>query len=89
MMKKLLKITDIATLAKKAYFSDYQRYRCQILQAQIERLNKNCVNISCRYILYFPTNKPSKSVKVGPDRFFVLNDSASPKMDIKMYFKIF
>ena len=38
------------------------------------------------YLLLFPRNKPSKSVTVGSDRFIVLNDSASPKMVMKMYF---
>ena len=44
MMKKLLKITKIATLTKSAY--KCQRYQYQIMIAQIEDLNKDYVKIS-------------------------------------------
>ena len=47
MMKKMLKIYEIATL------QNYQRYLFQILIAQIEDLNENCVKISRFYLLYF------------------------------------
>ena len=38
------------------------------------------------YHLYFPRSKLSNSVTIGPGQFIVLNDSASPKMVIKLYF---
>ena len=38
MMKELLINTEIATLPKSAYFSNFQRYRSQILIAQIEEV---------------------------------------------------
>ena len=44
MMEKLLKITEIATLPKSVQFPNYQRYRSQILIAQIEDMNKDCVD---------------------------------------------
>ena len=88
MMKNLLKITEIAALRKSAQFQNYQRCRSQILIAQIEDLNENCVIISrLFYLLYFPRNRPSKSVTIGPCRFIILNDSASPKMVINIYLK--
>ena len=66
-MKKLLKITEIATLPKSAQFPYYQRYLFHILMKQIkENLNKDYVNISRPYLLYFPINQPSKNVTVGP-----------------------
>ena len=46
----------------------FQRYRHQILIAQIEDLNEDCVKISGPYLLYFLRNKPSKSVTFGPSR---------------------
>ena len=39
MRKKKLKIAIIATMPKSAWFPSYQRYRSQILIAQIEVLN--------------------------------------------------
>ena len=60
-MKKLLKITKIAMLPKGAYFSNYQRYRFQILIAEVGDLNKDSVDISHPYLLNFPRNKLSKS----------------------------
>ena len=88
-MKKQLQITEIATLPKSAYFPNYQRYRSQILISQIEDLNEDCFKTPCSYLLYFPRNKPYKNVIVGSGRFIVLHDSASPKIVIKMFFKIF
>ena len=41
MMKKLLKITKIATLLKSALFPNYQICRSQNLITQIEDLNKD------------------------------------------------
>ena len=38
------------------------------------------------FLLYFLRNNSSKSVTVGLGRFIVLNDSASPKIVLKMYF---
>ena len=64
----------------------FPNYRYQILIAQIEDLNIDYVKIVSTYHAYFPMNNPSKSVKVGPGRFIVLNDSVSPEMFIKMYF---
>ena len=46
MMKKLLKFTEIATLPKNEKFPNCQRYPSQILLAQIEDLNEDCVKIS-------------------------------------------
>ena len=68
MMKKLLKITEIATVPKTAQFPSYQRYRFQILIAQIEDWNKDCIKVSRLCLLQFPINKPSKRVTVrsGP-----------------------
>ena len=91
-MKRLLKITEIVMLPKNAQFPNYQKYRSYILIAQIEDLDKDCVKISRPYLLNFSRNKPSKSVMVGPGRVGSgraglvprLNDSASPKMIIKM-----
>ena len=65
MMKKLLKITEIARLPNNVYLPTYQRYRFQILIAQIHDLIKDFVKILCSYLLYFPRNKPSKSATVG------------------------
>ena len=42
--------------------------------AQIEDLNEYRVKTLCTYLLYFPRNKPSKSVTVGKGRSIVLND---------------
>ena len=80
MMKKLLKITEIATLPKSASFPNYQRYQYQIFMAQTKDLYEDCVKIFRSYLFYFPRNKPSKSVNGRLGRFIVLNDSASPKM---------
>ena len=82
----MLKMTEMATLTKSAYYPNYQTYRSQILMKKVENLNENCVKISRSYLLYYPRNKPSKSIIAGPDWFIVLNDSASLKMVIKMYF---
>ena len=41
MIKKLLKITDMATLLKSAQFPNYQTYRSQILMEQIEDMNED------------------------------------------------
>ena len=44
------------------------RYRSQILIAQFEDLNKDCVNSSRPYLLYFLRNKLSNSITVWSDR---------------------
>ena len=49
MTKKLLKITEIATLPKSSYFPDTQRYQSQMLIAQIEDLNKDCSHFHIFY----------------------------------------
>ena len=82
---------EITTLPKSTYFLNHQRYRFQILIAQIKDLNKDCVKILFPHLLCFPNNKPTKSVtiglgRIGSDRFNVLNDSASHKMIMKMYY---
>ena len=41
------------------------------------------------YLLYFPKKNRQRALPVGPGRFIVLNDSASPKMIIKMYLIFF
>ena len=49
--------------------------------------NEGFVKMSCIYNICFPRNKPSKSAtagRVGTGRFIILNDSASPKMIIKI-----
>ena len=48
MMKKLLKIIEITTLLKSVQFSNYQRYRSQILVAQIGNMDEDCVSITFR-----------------------------------------
>ena len=53
--KKSLKINEIATLPKMHSFED----RSQILIAQIEDLNEDCVKISRLYFLFFQRYKPS------------------------------
>ena len=63
--KKLLKITEITTLSKCAYFTNYQRYRYKILIAQIDDLIEDCVKISRLYLYCFSRNKLSKSLSVG------------------------
>ena len=62
----MIKITEIARLPKSEQFSTCQRYLSQFLLAQIEDLNEDCVQISRSYLLYFPRNKSSNSVTVGP-----------------------
>ena len=86
-IKKLLKMTKIATLPKNAKFSNYQRYRISNFDATNWRLK--WINILISYFLYFPRNKKLKSVTVRSGRIIVLNNSASPKMAIKMYFNFF
>ena len=39
---------------------------CDILISQIRDFNGVFVRISCVYLVYFPINRPSKSVTVGP-----------------------
>ena len=51
MIKKQLKITEFATLLISALFPNYLRYRSQILIAQVEDLNADCVKISRSYLL--------------------------------------
>ena len=55
-----------------------------MLIAQIVDLNKDCVEISRPYLLYFPRNRPSKRTKVDD----YSNDSASPKVVIKFVLKV-
>ena len=43
-----------------------ERYQSKIVLAQIEDENEDCVEISRVYLLYFPKNKLSESVTVGP-----------------------
>ena len=64
------------------------------LKRLIEDLTEDCVKIQLPYLLYFPSNKPSKSVTVVPGwirtgRFIVLNDLASSKMVIWIYSNLF
>ena len=44
--EELLKMTEMATLSKSAWLPSYQRYLFQILLANIEDLNKDCVNFT-------------------------------------------
>ena len=59
--EKILKVTENTRCRKEHSLH-------QILIAQIENLNEDCVNILCLYHLYFPINKPSMSVTDGPGR---------------------
>ena len=68
--------------------SDLSKILIPNLIAQIEDLIKDCVKISRPHFIHFLTNKPLKSVIVGSGWFIVLNDSASPKMVIKIDFNI-
>ena len=66
---------------------------------EIVDLNEDGVKISRLCRIYFPRNYVSKSVtvgsarielgRVGPGQFIVLDDSASFKMVIKIYFNFF
>ena len=51
MMKKLLKITEIATLPKRPLFPNYQSLETMI--AQVEDFNRDFVKISRPYLLHF------------------------------------
>ena len=50
--------------------------------------SKDCAKISRPYLLYFPKKYAVKWCygRLGSGRFMILNDSASPKMVIKLYF---
>ena len=72
MMKKLLKITEIATLSKSAWFLSYLIYWSKILNSQIKDLKRDCVKISRPYHLYFSRNRLSMIVTVGSDQLKVL-----------------
>ena len=50
---------------KSDQFPNYQRYQIQMLIAQIQYLNENCVKISRSYLFYFSRNKTSKCVTVA------------------------
>ena len=96
MMKKQLKITEIATLPKNLYFQNYQRYRSQILISQIKDLNKDWGKISF-YLIFHTFREISRQIALGSGRvrssrtgwITVLNDSASPKMVMKIYLYFF
>ena len=81
MMEKLLKITEISTLPKKAKFSNHRRYRSITLIAQIEDLNEDFIKIIRPYNFYIfreiSCQRAIRSVRVGWGRFIVLNDSAT------------
>ena len=63
---------------QKFYFSRKLWWKnCLNWIAQIEDLNGYCAKISRPYLLYFPINKLSKSVTVGPVHRF---DSTNAKM---------
>ena len=64
MMKKQLKFTKIATLAKSTLFPNYERYQCHILIAQIDDMNEDCAKISSPNLVYFTGNMLSKKVMV-------------------------
>ena len=95
--KNCWKIPKLLRCREAHSILNYQRYRSQILIAEIKDLNGECVKFWCPYILYFYRNKPSKSVKVRsdraglglPGRFIVLNNSAIPKMVLKLYSNCF
>ena len=64
--EKLLKITEIATLLKIEMFLNYQRYRSQILIAQIEDLNEDCVKfrLSIQFIVLIDSASPKTDTKM-------------------------
>ena len=62
MMKKTAENNQNLYVAVKRIFS---KLSIPNLIARIEDLNEDCVKISHPYLLYFPRNKPSKSVSVG------------------------
>ena len=71
MKKKLLRIAKIAVLLKRASMHlNNERYRSQMMIAQIEDLHEDCDKISCPYLIYFPRNNPSKSVTFRPVHHF-------------------
>ena len=50
MMKKLLKITEFATLPESVYFPKYPIYQSRILTAQIKDFNKYFIKILERFL---------------------------------------
>ena len=85
--EKLLKITKILTLPKSRQFPNYQRYRSQILIAQIQDIHMRYVKNS--YHINFSRNELSKSVTVGSGWFIVLNDSACRNWSYKFIYIFF
>ena len=69
MMKKLLKISEIATLSNSAEFQNYHRYRPQILITQIEDSNGDCVREIRR--LRALLSGHAMSVQAGPGQLIV------------------
>ena len=45
--------------------------------------------LACFPLMYCATKKSAVIFRVGPGQFIVLNDSASPKMVVKIYFNFF
>jgi len=78
MMKKLLEITEIASLPKSAI--------SQIWILQIEDLN---VVSKFAVAIFYTFQEISRQRALRSGRFIVLNDSASSKMVIKMYLHFF
>ena len=71
MMKKLMKISEIATLLKSAA-SKLLNISIQILIAHIEDLNEDCVKISGSYFYTF--RKVSRQRALRSSQSIVLND---------------
>ena len=65
MMKKLLKMTEIAMLRKNPLFSNYQRYRFQISIAKIEELNKDCVKFQVSILYTFREIRFQRALRSG------------------------
>ena len=65
MMKKLLKMTEIATLRKNPLFSNYQRYRFKISIAKIEELNKDCVKFKFSILYTFRDISRQRALRSG------------------------
>ena len=63
---KLYKYINLPNYTNISIFQTIQIYQFQILMAQIEDLNQDCVNILRTYLQCFPRNVTSKSITVGP-----------------------
>ena len=63
------KITGKNSLRSKHIVSKFSNTSILIFYRKLENLYQNCLKISRSYLQYFPTNNPSKSVRVGSGHF--------------------